>query len=55
MVVSTEGKLSMAASGTGGFGHFPPWGNQGAKGKPSSRSSPTFLPLRKIGNYRIPI
>jgi adenylate cyclase len=45
--------MSMAASRDGLFGHFPPWGNQGAKGKGSSRLSPTFLLLRKTGNYSL--
>jgi hypothetical protein len=39
--------MSMAASEDGLFGHFPPWGNQGAKGKSSSRSSPNIHAAQK--------
>src|SRR5216684_7825032 len=39
----------MAASGTGSFGHFPPWDNQGAEGKGSSRSFRPFALIKKPG------
>jgi hypothetical protein len=50
-VVSGNGKLSMAASRDGLFGHFPPWDNQGATGKGSLRPSRTFTLIKKPGNY----
>ena len=51
-MVSTEGKLSLAASRDGSFGHFPPWGNPGAESKGSVRPSHTFVLIKKTGNYR---
>jgi hypothetical protein len=41
----------MAVSRIGLFGHFPPWNNQGAESKGSSRSSLPLNLLRKPGNY----